>query len=106
MDNEKEEISLQGVSHPVHSGTLHLWSTLNTSPLEAYYSGKYFVACPTCELLLADVEELLQWHRNAGPFTERKKPYMVQCKFGLVYILMNYSLMILCVVLQCSSQGS
>jgi hypothetical protein len=56
-------------SHPVDSRTKRLWEDpVDDDQLRRYFGYQGLIICPTCELLMADVEELRNEHRNAGGF--------------------------------------
>ena len=73
--------AFQFPAHPVDARTKAMWEAPNDNELRRYYGYKELIVCPTCQLLLADVAELRNEHRNAGGFSVTKKELFDQCKF-------------------------
>jgi len=72
--------SFQIPAHPVDNRTKALWKAPNDEELRRYFGYKEMIICPTCNLLLADVTELRNDHRNAGGFSVAKRDLFDQCK--------------------------
>ena len=50
-----------------------MWESASDDDLHRYFGYKGMILCPTCNLILGDVEELRREHRNAGDFSVAKK---------------------------------